>query len=48
MPEFDRTDIYQMAAVVRNKEKNEAHYLNTFLGEIPLRHILKKDSAFIP
>lgn len=35
MLEFDKTGVYLTAAVVRNKEKKEARYLNTFLGEIP-------------
>lgn len=42
MHEFDKTAVYLMAEVVRNKKKNQGRYLNIFLGEITLIHILKE------
>lgn len=46
MHEFDKTAIYLMAEVVRNKKKNQVHYLGNFLGEIPLMHIFKERLFF--
>lgn len=46
MHKFDKTRVYLMAEVVRNKKKNQTYNLNIFLVKFLQRTFLKKDWAF--